>query len=303
MSFFRGPRRVRLAFARASVAALLAIWPPGFALSRCAAAETVEFGTDARGKPITWTMVFPAEPRTTSMRVDDKGQLHLKFGPERTVPGKTDAIEIKATDVDFFGAQENQTPWVEFNWTDANVHGRIPSIDVIAEDTRPEKMDNRVLAGALFKWARIGYARYTMPDGETKEESYAGNGARADEKVHTARVGKLADGTIWFLFDGKPYASTFLKKQLGADHSAWGTLWLRIHSGEQDEEYVFPSLKMGANFQAPPADAVKPPQPVLPPITPRARVSSQEGSSWPVIAGAIAAVGLVWLLVLTWRRR
>src|SRR5206468_227980 len=84
----------------AGMGALVAAVLLGLPASCCAAADSVEFGTDARGKPISWTLVFPTETKAPSMRVDDKGQLHLKFGPERTLSGKTDAIELQATDAD-----------------------------------------------------------------------------------------------------------------------------------------------------------------------------------------------------------
>jgi hypothetical protein len=92
-------------------------------LASCAGAsgETITFGTDANGKPITWTRTGPEDPKAVSLRVDDEGRLYVRFGAQRTIPGKTDFLELQATDPDFFGSNAKGTPWLEFTWIDNNI--------------------------------------------------------------------------------------------------------------------------------------------------------------------------------------
>ena len=165
-------------------------------------AEPVTFGTDANGKPITWKKVDSTAPDAV-VKVDEQGRLHLKFGPNRPERGSTDVIELQATDAEFFGTNENHTPWIEFSWIDNNVHNRIPNITVGPKTLRALK--TIACSQGRSSIGPTSAMRTTrLPTGTKKRRPWAEAVNRGDRVDHRARIGKESDGTLWFVLDGNP---------------------------------------------------------------------------------------------------
>jgi len=274
--------------------------------------QPLVFGTNAHRGPITWTLVQPADPSRGSAHVDDQGRLHLTFAPQgQGTPAA--AIELRATDKHFFGAYENTTPWIEWSWIDDNIGKRTPNIDLFAQDTRPGKRENRVVGGSYLGGGIVGGIRVLGSGGGILEEGVAGKPGRKNGAGHTLRVGKEGDGTLWFIADGSPVASAFLKQELEEDHSAWNTLTIRVRDGGPGDDFVFTSLKMGELFEAPmPHDntAAKAPPPAplpnawnQPKAAPPPPPPSDFSASRVIAFGAIFGVGVVLLLVFALRGR
>lgn len=138
---------------------------------------------------------------------------------------------------------DNGTPWVQFSYIENGTNG----IDFLIDD-EVTPGNPRLQAGSLFSLNGIGYTRYGAP--AVEEIVFADASAHAAGTLHTIYVGKRADGTIDFRFDGTWYTSTLLKDQFGGSFN-FNDIHLRLRNASSGQSATFTDFQYGSNAIAP----------------------------------------------------
>jgi len=136
---------------------------------------------------------------------------------------------------------DNRTPWVKIVYEDNN---QSRGVDLFIDDEKVA-LNSRIQAGSLFTCDGFGYVRY----GPSAEEIVFvdGCGDRSAGEVHELYVGKRADGTVDYRFDGVWSSSTFLTDN-GAGDFDFNDVYLRLRaasSGPASTHATFRSFEFG----------------------------------------------------------
>jgi|GEM_PF-6552493 len=157
---------------------------------------------------------------------------------------------IMPTDIDDVSwVNQYGTPWVEVTWED---NGEQRGVDVFIDD-ESHPMNPRVQFGSLFNCEGIAYTKYlaveekTVLAGDDCDVPNAA-GSRSAGDIHTMYVGKRADGTIDYQFDGVWYTSTLLRDQ-GITDFEFGDVHLRLR-GNDGTTATFRSFTYGDDHDA-----------------------------------------------------
>jgi len=139
---------------------------------------------------------------------------------------------------------QNGTPWVEVTWEDNAMYR---GVDVFIDD-EGHPNNPRVQFGSLFNCEGIAYTKYDAVEEKTVLAGAGCDvpgdpGSRVSGDVHTMYVGKRADGTIDYRFDGVWYTSTLLR-DAGITDFEFGDVHLRLRS-DSGTTAVFRSFEYG----------------------------------------------------------
>lgn len=138
---------------------------------------------------------------------------------------------------------DNGTPWIQFSYIENGTNG----IDFLIDD-EVTAGNPRIQAGSLFSLGGIGYTRFGNP--ATEDPIFMDTTAWSAGTEHTVYVGKRADGTIDFQFDGTWFTSTLLKDQFGGSFN-FNDIHLRLRNASNSQSATFTGFTYGNNAIAP----------------------------------------------------
>lgn len=232
--------KTRLA-ATIAVAATFAL--PLLAVSSAASAALVL-------TPITWKGVtFEFDSDDGSATVDSND--HLLLTPTaNSFSVHTNRIPDNGNSPSIIN--DNDTPFITFSYFDTGVTSE--KIDVAVQD-EAEPGSPRAAAGSLFAVGKVGVATYGAgADRNTNEEYTFFEDSRANV-MHDVLLGRTADGTLYFGFDGEQ-RSTDIFKNAGLDFD-FNDVALRAR-GANGSTISFTDFAFGDDF-SPNAQAVPEP--------------------------------------------
>jgi hypothetical protein len=146
----------------------------------------------------------------------------------------------------------SNTPWFEVSWNDTgDAAHKIEAYNNDEVDLRQPLVGG----GSLWSASKVAYARWYDADSapRTRQEAYTFFEDPRAAVSHTLRIGKLADGNVWFGFDGEWRLLTAIESDgiLDSGGVDWGfkDQYLRVRSAD-GATVEFTDFQYGDNFSA-----------------------------------------------------